>query len=148
MAFHLAQINIAKMHFSLQDPRMKDFVDNLAPVNSHAEASDGFIWRMTDETGNNTNTRGFADDILVNMSVWRDLKSLRQFMATAPHAPIMARRGEWFAPLQSPHAVLWWIPVAHTPTVAEAKERLDHLEIHGASAYAFTFAKSFGKPIT
>jgi hypothetical protein len=38
---------------------------------------------------------------------------------------------------------LWWIPAGHIPSIAEAKERLAHLEAHGPTATAFTFKAMF-----
>ena len=36
---HLAQFNIARINYPLDDPRMAGFVDNLASVNAIAERS-------------------------------------------------------------------------------------------------------------
>jgi len=74
MQFQLAQINIAKMLAPLDNPVMKDFVDNLDRINSLAESSDGFIWRLKDDSENATAVRIFDDDFLiVNMAVWKDI---------------------------------------------------------------------------
>ena len=54
---HLAQINVGRLLHPLDDPRMADFVDNLDKINALAEASDGFVWRLKDETGNATSHR-------------------------------------------------------------------------------------------
>ena len=40
---HLAQFNIARIKYPLDDPRMKDFVDNVARVNGLAETIEGFV---------------------------------------------------------------------------------------------------------
>ena len=42
---HLAQFNIARIRYPLVDPRMADFVDNVARVNALAEQIDGFVWQ-------------------------------------------------------------------------------------------------------
>ena len=47
---HLAQLNIGRLRYEVDDPRMADFTNNLAPVNGLAERSTGFIWRYIDET--------------------------------------------------------------------------------------------------
>jgi uncharacterized protein DUF3291 len=39
--------------------------------------------------------------------------------------------------MRTPHFVMWWIAAGHTPTSAEALERLDHLTRHGPSEHAF-----------
>ncbi len=43
MEYHLAQLNIAKIKFPLDDPQMADFVTNLDRINSIAESAVGFI---------------------------------------------------------------------------------------------------------
>ena len=49
--YHLAEINIAKMKgVDINDPIMKEFVDNLDTVNKLAEESEGFVWRLKDDT--------------------------------------------------------------------------------------------------
>ena len=44
---HLAQLNIGRIRYEVDDPRMAGFVDNLASVNAIAERSPGFVWRYT-----------------------------------------------------------------------------------------------------
>ena len=71
---HIAQINIAKMLTTKEDPIMSDFVSNLDRINELADKSPGFIWRMTDD---DVMEDPFEDSsLLINMSVWLDLKSL------------------------------------------------------------------------
>ena len=53
------------------------------------------------------------------------------------HKRIYAKKGNWFAPMQTPHFVMWWIPAGHLPTPAEALARLDHLTKHGPGEHAF-----------
>jgi hypothetical protein len=58
----------------------------------------------------------------------------------------MRDRRRWFEKANQPILALWWIPVGHLPTVAEAKERLEHLRQYGSTAYAFSFGKPFPSP--
>ncbi|EAS65783.1 hypothetical protein VAS14_10739 [Photobacterium angustum S14] len=51
----LAQLNIAKAKYPLDAPEIKEFVDNLDKVNAIAENSEGFVWRLKDESGHATN---------------------------------------------------------------------------------------------
>jgi hypothetical protein len=44
------------------------------------------------------------------------------------------------------YLALWWVPADHQPSVAEARERLEHLQRHGPTPYAFTFREPFGPP--
>ena len=43
MSFHLAQLNLARMIHPLTDPRLKEFVDALEPINALADRSPGFV---------------------------------------------------------------------------------------------------------
>jgi hypothetical protein len=54
---HLAQLNIGRIRYEIDDPRMTDFTNNLALVNGLAERTPGFVWRYIDESGNSTSTR-------------------------------------------------------------------------------------------
>jgi hypothetical protein len=58
----------------------------------------------------------------------------------------MRQRRVWFEKMAEAFMALWWIPAGHRPTVAEAKERLEHLRTHGVTPYAFTFRNSFPSP--
>ena len=144
--YQLAQLNIARMKTSLESPSMVDFVGSLDRINTLAERSAGFVWRLKDESGSAVAIRGFGDDYIVNMSVWEDLASLSNYAFRSAHVEIMRRRREWFHPMADAYAVLWWVPAGHHPSVVEAKERLDHLRIHGATQRAFTFKQSYPAP--
>jgi len=140
----LAQLNIAKAKYSLDAPEIKDFVDNLDTVNALAEASDKFIWRLTDESGDATSIVAFDDpSILVNMSVWRDVDGLKDFMFRTHHRDFMRRKAEWFEPIIEDSYVLWWIEDNNIPSIEEAKQRLVYLREHGDTPYAFTFKSNF-----
>ena len=66
---HLAQLNIGRIRYEIEDPRMADFTNNLAMVNSLAERASGFVWRYIDESGNSTSTRPYSDPrIAINLS--------------------------------------------------------------------------------
>ena len=65
----LAQLNIARTKAAMDEPLMKEFVDNLAPINAIAESSQGFVWRLQDESGDATSIQAFDNpSIIVNMS--------------------------------------------------------------------------------
>lgn len=141
---HLAQLNIGKTRFSLESSEMADFVNNLDPINAIAESSPGFIWRLKDESGDATNIKIDDDpDVIVNMSVWEDVASLKQFMFKTHHIDFLKRKKEWFEPMTEDSYVLWWVPQGHIPTVEEAFDRLQHLRDNGESPYAFSFKRSF-----
>jgi hypothetical protein len=147
--WRLAQLNIARARAPLDDPLLADFVARLDAVNVLAERSPGFVWRLQSDAGNATDIRAFDDPrIIVNMSVWESLESLFDFTYRTAHAGVMARRREWFERLEGAHLVLWWIPAGTLPSLAEAKERLAHLDRHGPTARAFTFRQRFPEPQT
>ncbi|MFF4018270.1 DUF3291 domain-containing protein [Streptomyces sp. NPDC001843] len=143
-AYELAQVNIARLKYPLDSPQLWDFVDALDPVNAVADAADGFVWRLQDESGDATDIPVLGDDwLIINMSVWRDKDALTAFMYQGRHRELLARRREWFERVSEAMAVLWWVPAGHRPTVAEAEERLLHLRAHGPTDYAFTLRMSF-----
>ncbi|WP_192888698.1 DUF3291 domain-containing protein [Vibrio bathopelagicus] len=140
----LAQLNIALAKYALDAPEIKDFVDNLDLVNGIAESSEGFVWRLKDESGDATNIKAFDDpNMIVNMSVWDSVDSLKNFMFRTHHRDFMRRKNEWFHRLAEDTYVLWWVEADHIPSLDEAIERLDHLRDVGDTPYAFTFKTNF-----
>ncbi len=140
--FHLAQINIARMMFAPEASEMKGFYGALDKVNALADRADGFVWRLQGDGGDATDFRfdGVgAEDLLINMSVWQSVESLRAYIYQTVHANIMARREKWFAHMDKPNLALWWVKAGHIPTLAEAQNALRLLEINGPTAAAFTF---------
>jgi hypothetical protein len=138
---HLAQLNIGRIRYEVNDPRMAGFVDNLASVNAIAERSEGFVWRYQDESGNATSTRPYDGDpmMAVNMSVWENVESLEKYVWQTVHKRFYARRHEWFETMAERYLVMWWVPAGHRPTIQEAIARLEHLKANGSSDHAFAW---------
>lgn len=135
---HLAELNIARLRYALDDSRVAAFVQALDLVNGIAERADGFIWRLKDESGNATEISAFDDPfVIVNMSVWRDAESLENFVWKTVHKQFYARRAEWFSIMDQQHFVMWHVEPGHRPSTAEAKERLEALNKHGNTDHAF-----------
>lgn len=145
-AYELAQFNIARMKEPLEAPGMADFVANLERINALAESSPGFIWRLKTEEGDATALRPLGDETLVNVSVWRDVQSLNDYVYSSAHVEIMRRRKEWFERMREAYIVLWWVPSGHRPTVAEAIAKLELLRAKGPTKEAFTFRNAFLSP--
>lgn len=144
---HLAQLNIARMKYSLEDPAMQPFVDALDPVNQSADSSPGFVWRLQSDEGDAISIQIYNDGAyLVNMSVWNSLESLKAFVASTRHGAIFRRRAEWFEKMQQASSVLWWVPEYHQPTVQEAQEKLDSLRANGPTPDAFKFSETYPRP--
>ena len=141
--YHLAQLNIAKMKYPLDDPQMREFVDRLDDVNALADNAPGFVWRLQTEDGDATAIDFFGADTLVNMSLWRDAEALRAYAFRSAHKDVLARRHEWFERMQEAYAVLWWVPAGHLPTLEEAAKRLERLRRDGPGPQAFTFKQLY-----
>ncbi len=147
-SYELAQLNIGVIRGPMDSPLMADFAGNLDRINAVAEASPGFVWRLQTDEGDATAIRPFDDNenMLVNMSVWRDVASLNTYVYSSAHVELMRRRREWFEPMREAFVVLWWVPCGHRPSVEEAIARLDMLRTNGPTAEAFTFRTAFAPP--
>ena len=144
--YQLAQLNIAALKAPLDSPELKDFVDNLDRINALAEASPGFVWRLKGDGNDATSLRPLGENVIVNMSTWRDVDALRQYVYKSAHVEILKRKREWFTRMGEAHMALWWVPEGHEPNLAEAAGRLEHLRKYGATAEAFTFGEAFSAP--
>ena len=141
--FHLAQVNIAKRLAPMDDPIMQDFVNNLDRINAIADRSEGFIWRLKDED-KDLGAQVFQDDeLLINMSVWKNLESLFSYTYNSDHIEIFKRKKEWFGKMKMVHMAFWYVPIGIEPTFQDAKSRLDYLNEHGETPFAFTFKNKF-----
>jgi hypothetical protein len=141
---YIAQFNISIEKAPLDDPLMQDFVNSLAHVNQAADETDGFVWRLHDDSGNATDMRVFDDKrIIFNLSVWKSIELLKKFVYHNQHMSILKRRREWFETNAKRSYVLWWVPENHRPSTEEAKARLFHLQEKGPTPFAFTFDQVF-----
>lgn len=146
-AWHLAQVNIARLVAAYPDPRVVPFFDALERINALADTAPGFVWRLQDGDGNATGLQTAPDPLLViNLSVWREDESLYAFIYGGEHATMLGRRRDYFDRLDGAYQALWWIPAGTLPTVAEAFAKLALLDAHGPSADAFTFKARFPQP--
>jgi len=144
---HLAQLNIARARAALDDPSMAGFTSQIESIHALAECADGFVWRLQHydiDTG-----RGLpAPDprLVVTMSVWESFEALQEFFYHGDHRAALSRRADWFEPADGPNLVLWWISQSVVPRVGQGMARLRYLQLHGPTAWAFTFAKRFDPP--
>jgi len=144
--FQLAQLNLAKMKYPIDSPELADFVDNLDNINALADDSPGFVWRLQTDEGDATSIDFFGDDTLVNMSIWTDVESLHGYVYRSAHNKIMSRRKEWFHRIDKAYTVLWWIAAGTTPSLQEAKDKLELLILQGPTAEAFSIKHAFPAP--
>lgn len=137
----IAQINVARMIAPFESKTMKEFRDFVDPINQLAEGSPGFVWRFTNELGDED--LHFPDDfIVVNMSVWERTDNLYGFVYKTVHSYFIKSRKRWFHQLGHPHTVLWRVDQGDIPSLATGTL----LQKERPSERAFTFAKILGKP--
>ncbi len=142
---HVAQINIARMMAPLESAEMLEFREFIAPVNVLAEAQPGFVWRLKDDEGAGATAveHPFGDDmVIVNMSVWTDVASLRHFVYDTAHGYFLKSQRKWFERMRQPYVALWWVEEGHVPTLAEAKAKLDYVAAHGYGEEVFGMGKA------
>jgi hypothetical protein len=142
--YHISQVNIGRIKAPLEDPLMSGFVARLDEINALADRSPGFVWRLQTSAGNATYLRPYSDDrLLLNMSVWETIETLKQYVYRSAHAELLRQRQDWFEKFAGVYTALWWVPIGHVPSVDEAKTRLAHLDAHGPTEFAFTFKTIF-----
>ncbi len=149
MAFHLAQLNVARVLHPIGHPQIREFMDGLDHINALADQWPGFVWRLKTESGNATDVHHpWSEDpfALVNMSVWKSPEDLKQFVYRSGHLDYYLKRTGWFEKPTKAHYVLWWVPEGHIPTLEEARDRLEHYRANDASPAAFWFGKLFPAP--
>lgn len=145
--WELAQLNIAQPLAPLDSPVLADFMANLDRINSLADESSGFIWRLKDELGDATGfNQPFGDDMIINMSVWTSIEALHDYVYQSDHIQVMRRRKDWFEASKNVSAVLWWVPQGHIPDLFEAQAKLNLLAQIGPSQDAFTFKNRMSHP--
>lgn len=145
--FHLAQLNIGRSRYPIDDPRMGGFVNRLAEINALAEASPGYVWRLQSDIGNATDIRVTDDPMVIaNLTVWESAEQLYEFSYHTAHLEVFRLRRGWFEQWPGPHLVLWWIPAGSIPTLTEALARLERLAADGPTPGAFTLKVRFPAP--
>ncbi|HAI37500.1 MULTISPECIES: DUF3291 domain-containing protein [unclassified Maribacter] len=147
--YQLAQINISRMiGVNINDPIMKEFVDNLDKVNNLAEQSEGFVWRLKDENNDATSFNPYNDEqVIINISVWQSIASLETFVYKTVHTDFLKRRKEWFQKFGKVTTAMWWISEGDFPSVENAVEQLDYLQKNGPSQKIFDFRNKYAPPI-
>ena len=135
----LAQINVAEAVASLRSARLTGFLDAHDPLDRLARRSPGFVWRPEPAEVDPAELAVFGDldRVVVNLSVWASVESLRDYLYGPEHADALRRRRQWFRRPDRPGAALWWVPAGHRPGFAEAYDRLERLRRDGPTADAF-----------
>ena len=123
-----AQLNIGRFRYPTDDPRMAEFMDNLDRINALAERSEGFVWRLKDDSNNATAIRPAT--IRPWRSTCRSGRASRRSSASSGRRSTSSSttaRATGSRSSATPHFVMWPIPAGHIPDLAEAKARLEHL---------------------
>ena len=138
--WQLAQVNVGRLLAPADDPQVAGFFAELDRINALAEASPGFVWRLTGEGNNATDVQVAPDPrFILNLSVWSDADALFAFVYRSAHTPVMAQRRQWFDRFDGAYQALWWVPAGTRPTADAALARLWMLDRYGPSPGAFTF---------
>jgi len=142
-AHHLAEVNIAKRLAPMDDPIMLDFVKNVDRMNAIADQSKGFIWRLQNEDKAEASKIFQDDTLIINMSVWETQEALFNYTYHSEHIEVFKRKKEWFSKMILAHMAFWYVPEGYIPTFQDAKTRLDYLNKHGDTPFAFSFKSKF-----
>ncbi|MEM8792094.1 MAG: DUF3291 domain-containing protein [Pseudomonadota bacterium] len=135
---HLAQFNIGRLRYPIQDVRNKDFCGGAEIVNRIAAQSPGSVWKY--ETAPGGAVLEVIDEdpmIVVNMTVWERIEDLRHFVWNKLHKRFYQRRAQWFSVILGSHSVMWWVAPGHRPSVVEGYERLACPRADGSPDEAF-----------
>jgi len=151
---HLALMTIGRLLAPWGDPIVRGFEERIDETFATAAKSPGFVARIGAvargalDGGPEVVPPTFAgpedeDRIAMTCSVWRDAESAFAFSYRGIHGAALRERHAWFAKLDAPSYVAWWIDAGHLPTWAEAAARYTELASTGPSARAFDFRTPF-----
>ena len=113
-------------------------MEALDRINGMAERMPGFVWRLQDDSGNATGIPVTDDPMTAaNLTVWESVEALEKFVWKTVHKQFYDRKADWFESSDTAHFVMWWVEEGHRPDLAEALERLEHLNANGNSDTAF-----------
>jgi hypothetical protein len=146
-AFHLAQMNTARLRAPLADPSMAEFVEGVTLMNNLADRSPGFVWRLAGENGDGTISVPADPRTIFTLSVWESQEHLRAYVYQSAHLDYLRRRRDWFVPHEHHDSlVMWWLPAGSIPTLRRGLGRLARLRDDGPGPEAFTFRRPFPAP--
>jgi hypothetical protein len=138
----IAQMNRGRMLYPLEDPRMKEFTDQLDVIYSLAKQARGFIWRIDDnQIAQEMSSLGDDRRTSATVSVWESVSDLHDFTFQGQHGEYFNRAPEWFEVVKEPQFVMWTVDKEAMPSYANAQQRLDYLKRYGNSDYAYGWPK-------
>lgn len=136
---HLAELNLSEWKIDARSEAARGFLDNVDKVNAVAERAKGFVWRLLDEQRDEFGRNAVCGtpNVLMTLSVWESAEDLEDFVWNTVHKRIYNRKHEWFGKMKGHELIMWWVDEGHQPTLDEARERMDHLNEHGNTDFAF-----------
>jgi len=142
---YLAQANFAIWKEDVSAESVKTFLDFANQIMSSSMANSAWVWSRPGSFFNDISVvEVFANSkIILNVSVWKDFLSLKQFVYNDVHLKAMKNRHLWFDIVPDQASVLWWVAPQHQPTLEEAQEKFQLLNHIGPSIEAFTFSNFY-----
>lgn len=138
----IAQMNWGRMLYPLDDPRMKEFAEHLDEVYRLAEQVSGFFWRIdANQLAQEMSELGDDGKTSATVSVWDSISDLHDYTFQGQHGIYLGRAQEWFEVVEGPQLVMWSVEKDAKPSFMDAQKRLDYLEEHGSSDYAYGWPK-------
>jgi len=103
---------------------------------------------LKDENDDATSFKPYNDEqVIINISVWDSIESLKDFVFKTFHSDFLKRRKEWFKSYGKIQVAMWWIQEGEIPTIEEAVDKLEYLQKNVPSEMVFDFKNIFPKPI-
>ena len=142
---HLAHFNWATLRGDWGSEVVAGFQNAVEKVNALADRSPSFVWRYAGDEATAAARIGwpmFVENsrIIASFSVWQAPGAFEDYVLKTVHGAFRRRSDEWFEPATGVNVALWWVPVGHTPSVSEAREKVETLQSEGPSETVFTFA--------
>ncbi|MEM1275452.1 MAG: DUF3291 domain-containing protein [Pseudomonadota bacterium] len=138
---HIAQLNIGRLAYDLDDPRVEGFLAGREVLDRIVARSSGFVWKHSASFGERRAEVVMGDPrVLVSYSIWETAAALKNFVWNTLHKRFYLRKAEWFKPMTEAHLVLWWVHEGERPSLDEAMGRLNRLREYGPTQEAFDWA--------
>lgn len=93
----------------------------------------------------------FPDDWYVNLSLWKDVNSFKNFVYAGMHERFLKKKQNWFLEWNDvengPKQAMWWTKQQDgMPSLEQAVEKLSCLRKNGPSVEAFDINSPFPPP--
>lgn len=163
MRLAMSTITVLRHPYGHED--ILSYQDMIMPVFEQAEGSPGFIDRArpVDDKFHLTNferdwgqwgtfttprfytggRKSATDSRASTLSLWVDLESIWRFACRDGHMYMMRNKKRWVADFDWKNYAAWWVDDETIPTWEEAAKRIEYINDHGPSPYAFDFAHPY-----